>query len=253
MDAMEQRRNMIVELVNQSGNISFAQLKKKIPQISEMTLRTDLKALDEAKRIVRVHGGAKSVDVVIGTDDMLSRRQVRNIEAKQFITQKALEFLRKDTTIFLDSGSTTTMLAASIPDQSNLIYTNSLTCAMELGRLTRPTVHVLGGKMNQYSMSVCGIHTIQEVQRINFDQAFMGVTSYCDQTGFNCGVDEEAVLKKTVMRQAEQVILLMDSSKIGVKNTYSFCELSDVDIIISDDNLPEEFLEDCRRRGVQVV
>ncbi len=107
--------------------------------------------------------------------------------------------------------------------------------------------------MNQYSMSVCGIHTIQEVQRINFDQAFMGVTSYCDQTGFNCGVDEEAVLKKTVMRQAEQVILLMDSSKVGVKNTYSFCELSDVDVIISDDNLPEEFLEDCKRRGVQVV
>ena len=134
-----------------------------------------------------------------------------------------------------------------------MIYTNSLTCAMELGRLTKPSVHVLGGKMNQYSMSVCGIHTIQEVQRINFDQAFMGVTSYCDQTGFNCGVDEEAVLKKTVMRQAEQVIVLMDSSKIGVKNTYCFCELSDVDIIISDDNLPEEFLEDCRRRGVQVV
>ena len=107
MDSMEQRRNTIVELVNQSGNISFAQLKKKIPQISEMTLRTDLKALDEAKRIVRVHGGAKSVDVVIGTDDMLSRRSVRNIEAKQLITQKALQLIRKDTTLFLDSGSTT--------------------------------------------------------------------------------------------------------------------------------------------------
>ena len=50
--------------------------------------------------------------------------------------------------------------------------------------------------MNRYSMSVCGIHTIQEVQRINFDQVFMGVTSYSDQTGFTCGVDEEAVLKK---------------------------------------------------------
>lgn len=87
MDTMEQRRNTIVDLVNQSGNVSFAQLKKKFPQISEMTLRTDLKVLDEAKRIVRVHGGAKSVDVVVGTDDMLSRRQVRNIEAKQMITQ----------------------------------------------------------------------------------------------------------------------------------------------------------------------
>lgn len=253
MDSMEQRRNMIVELVNQSGNISFAQLKNKIPQISEMTLRTDLKALDEAKRIVRVHGGAKSVDVVIGTDDMLSRRQVRNIEAKQQIVNKAQQFLRRDTTIFLDSGSTTTMLASCIPDQSSLIYTNSLTCAVELGRLTKPSVYLLGGKINQYSMSVCGIHTIQEVQRINFDQAFMGVTSYFDQTGFNCGVDEEAVLKKTVMQQAEQVILLMDSSKIGVKSTYTFCNLSDVDIVISNDSLPEEFLEECEKCGVQVI
>ena len=107
--------------------------------------------------------------------------------------------------------------------------------------------------MNRYSMSVCGIHTVQEVQRINFDQAFMGVTSYCEQTGFNCCVDEEAVLKKTVMQQAEQKILLMDSSKIGVKNTYTFCGLSDVDIIISDDNLPEEFQEDCRKHGIQII
>ena len=117
MDSMEQRREQIVDLVNQSGSISFAQLKEKIPQISEMTLRTDLKALDEAKRIVRVYGGAKSVDVVIGTDGMLSRRLVRNIEAKQLITQKALKLIRRDTTIYLDSGSTTTMLASHMPDQ----------------------------------------------------------------------------------------------------------------------------------------
>lgn len=253
MDAMEQRRNMIVDLVNQNGKISFAQLKKRIPQISEMTLRTDLKALDEAKRIVRVHGGAKSVDVVVGTDDMLSRRSVRNIEAKQQIVHKALKLIRKDTTIFLDSGSTTTMLAAAMADQSNLIYTNSLTCAAELCRLTKADVHILGGRMNRYSMSICGIHTVQEVMRINFDQVFMGVTSYCEQTGFQCGVDEEAVLKRIVMQQADQRILLMDSSKIGVKNTYSFCQVKDADVIISDDNLMDEYLQEWRQNGVQVM
>lgn len=252
MDAMEQRRNAIVDLVNQSGNISFAQLKKKFPQISEMTLRTDLKALDEAKRIVRVHGGAKSVDVVIGTDDMLSRRLVRNIEAKQLIAQKALGFIRKDTTIFLDSGSTTTALASNMPDQSNLIYTNSLTCAAELSRLREPAVHMMGGTMNRYSMSVCGVHTIQGVLRINFDQVFMGVTGYCDQTGFTCGVDEEAVLKKAVMNQAGQRIVLMDSSKVGVKSTYSICGLKDVDVIISDGSLPGEFQEVCRDYKIQI-
>ncbi|MDE6980090.1 MAG: DeoR family transcriptional regulator, partial [Lachnospiraceae bacterium] len=69
MDSMEQRRNAIVDFINEKGNITFAQLEKNFPNVSQMTLRTDLKALDEAKKIVRIHGGAKSVEVVLGTDD----------------------------------------------------------------------------------------------------------------------------------------------------------------------------------------
>ena len=81
MDTMEMRRNAIAELVNKHGTVSFAQIKEQFPQVSEMTLRTDLKALDAAKEIVRIHGGAKSVQLVIGTDDYLTRRAVRNIGA----------------------------------------------------------------------------------------------------------------------------------------------------------------------------
>ena len=80
---MEQRRSQIVELVNSRGSISFAQLKEAFPSVSEMTLRTDLKALDQARRVVRVHGGVKSVEQVIGTDDLLSRRSARNAGATQ--------------------------------------------------------------------------------------------------------------------------------------------------------------------------
>lgn len=65
-----------------------------------MTLRTDLKLLDEANRIVRVHGGAKSVQILIGTDDFLNRKSVRNIPQKQEIAEKALSLLRRDTTVF---------------------------------------------------------------------------------------------------------------------------------------------------------
>ena len=113
---MEQRRNQIVELVNRKGSISFAQLKEAFPSVSEMTLRTDLKALDEARRVVRVHGGVKSVEQVVGTDDLLSRRSARNAEAKQIIAEKATALLRPNTTLFLDSGSTATAVARCIPD-----------------------------------------------------------------------------------------------------------------------------------------
>ena len=92
---MEIRRNAIVELVNKYGTVSFSQIKEQFSNVSEMTLRTDLKALDEAKEIVRIHGGAKSVQLVIGTDDYLTRRAVRNIQAKQEIAKKALKLFSR--------------------------------------------------------------------------------------------------------------------------------------------------------------
>lgn len=81
-----------------------------------MTLRTDLKALDNTNQIIRIHGGAKSVQVVVGTDDFLNKRSFRNIKEKQIIAEKAINLLKPDTTIFLDSGSTATILASLFPD-----------------------------------------------------------------------------------------------------------------------------------------
>lgn len=250
---MEQRRNEMVELINQKGNVSFSQIKKAFPNVSEMTLRTDLKALDEANRIVRIHGGAKSVQVVIGTDDYLNRRSVRNISEKQEIAEKALKFIRPDNVIFLDSGSTTTALARIFPDQSNLIYTSGLTCATELVNLEHPMVNIPGGQLNRYSLSVCGYRAIKELESVYFDQAFIGVTCFDYDTGFTCGVGDEAILKQTVMKQSGQNIILMDSSKVGIKNTFSICGLNDVDIIISDGGLPEAFLNACKENNVEVL
>ena len=95
---MQERREKIVELVNRLGTVSFAQLKAAFPDVSEMTLRTDLKALDEERRLVRVHGGAKSVEVVVGTDDFLLRRALRCAPEKAQIAQKTLSLLRPDMT-----------------------------------------------------------------------------------------------------------------------------------------------------------
>lgn len=253
MDSMELRRNAIVELINKNETVSFSQIKDAFPQVSEMTLRTDLKVLDHAKRIVRIHGGAKSVQMVIGTDDYLSKRSVRNIPEKQVIAQKALALLQPDTTIFVDSGSTATILAHQFPDQSNLIYTTGLSCATELAGLFRPTVMLPGGTLNRYSQSICGISAVKELERVNFKQTFLGVTSYHADTGFTCGSSDEAFLKQTAIRQAEQTIVLMDSSKIGEKSTFCICSLEEVDILVSDGKLPQDFLEECSRCHVEVL
>ena len=174
MNTMEKRRKHIVELVNQHGYLNFSQLKENFPDTSEMTLRTDLKIMDQEKKIVRIHGGAKSVQQVIGTDDYLNRRSVLHLPEKEMIARKAVGLLREDTAVFLDSGSTTTAMARLFPDQSNLIYTTGLSCATELAGLSRPTVMIPGGRLNRYSISIYGTSVVQELERVNFHQTFLG-------------------------------------------------------------------------------
>ena len=85
------------------------------------------------------------------------------------------------------------------------------------------------------------------------DIAFIGVTRFDQETGFTCESLEDALLKRTVIERTKKIIVLMDSSKIGVKCSFSFCGLNDIDIIVSDGKLPEEFLDECRKYGVEVL
>ena len=253
MDSVESRRSAIVTLINEKGEVTFTQLKEAFPNVSDMTLRTDLKNLDDSKRIVRIHGGARSVDVVVGTDDFMSRRSIRNVDAKKTIIMKAKKMIVPGTAIFLDSGSTTTMLAAELDDQPNLIVTSSISCAMELAGLEKPKVMVPGGSLNRYSLSICGSQGIGELQKMTFDLAFMGVTTYDEESGFACNVYEESQLKQTVINKALKTIILMDSTKVGKHSTFTFGSLKDVDVVISDGGLPESFLTACRENNVEVI
>ncbi len=250
---MENRRNAIVRLIDSRGALSFSQLRDAFPQVSEMTLRTDLKALDQARRIVRTYGGARSVEQIIGTDDLLGRRMARNSEAKELIARKALSLLHPNTTVYLDSGSSTTALARVLPDAPYLIFTNGLSCATELARLTQAKVCIPGGDLNRYSLSVCGLQSYRELSRVNFDIMFLGVTCYDPAAGFSCGVELESQLKQAVLQRSEQVVVLMDSTKVGKKSSFTICGLEDVDVIVSDGALPDSFLAECQKYNVTVL
>lgn len=252
LNAKNRRRKSIVNLIDEQGFVHFSTLQEKFPNVSDMTLRTDLKELDKQNAIIRIHGGAKSVHAVIG-DDYLAKRFAASKDAKEIIAKKALQFIKEGTTIFLDSGTTTTTLATAIPDLPFTIYTSGLTCAMELSHLLKPRVEIIGGTLNRYSLSACGPASMNMLHRIHFSQVFLGVTSFNQNFGFACGIDEEALLKQTVIQQAEQVIFLMDSTKLNKMSTFKFASLADVDIIITDDDCPPEFIELCKAKDVQVI
>lgn len=251
--SMNQRRDSIVQLVNELGNVTFSQIKDRFSDVSDMTLRTDLKTLDADRRIVRTHGGARSVEYVVGTDDLIMSRSGRNIEAKATIARKAAKVVRPNTTMFLDSGSTTTELAKEIHDTRAIVFTNSLTCAAELARLNQLETIVIGGSLNKYSMSLKGGRAIEQINSLSFDMLFLGVTSFQSSTGFACGSDDEAALKRALISRAERTIVLMDSTKLGKKSTFKICDLADVNTVIGDGRYTEHFLKYCEEAGVEVL
>ncbi len=252
METMDERRDAIVALVNEKSNITFAELKKRFPQVSDMTIRTDLKALDEAKRIVRVHGGAKSVEQVIGNDDLLGKRAVRNVEAKQLIAEKAVKLVRPNTTVFIDSGSTTTLMANLFPDVQCVIFTNSLSCGIELSKLTKARVYMVGGLLNRNSLSVVGYSAIKEMDPVNYDMAFLGATSYDDQLGFTCESAEDNAIKRMAISKSVQNIILMDASKLGRRGSFTIGQLNEVTDVVMDGNVPDDFRQSCVRNNVML-
>ena len=251
--AMAERRELIVDLINNEGSVTFAQLKRAFPDVSEMTLRTDLKALDKNRQIIRVHGGAKSVGFAVGTDDLLARRVSRRSAEKTVIAQKATGLIRAGHTIFTDSGSTTTALAAAMEDMNLLVFTNSLTVASELARLEHVMAFMVGGRLNRYSMSTMGARAIEAVRSMTFDQVFLGVTGYRRGEGFSCGSDDEAVFKQTLLERSNERIVLMDSSKEGRPSTFKIGDLRDIDTVVSDDGLSADFVAACEDKDVSVL
>ena len=250
---MAERRDRIVDYVNSEGNVTFAQLKQAFPDVSEMTLRTDLKALDQQRQIIRVHGGAKSVGFAVGTDDLLARRVGRRTVEKTTIAQKAAGLLRPGLTVFIDSGSTTTALAAEIEDMDLLVFTNSLTVASELARLEHVMCMIVGGRLNRFSMSTMGARAVDSVRQMTFDQVFLGVTGYQRSEGFSCGFDDEAVFKAALVERAHDAMALMDSSKEGRPSTFRFCTLRDLHAVVSDGGMSEDFASACDAAGVTLL
>lgn len=249
---MNERQKRIIALVNRKGTVSFQELKATFRNVSEMTIRRDLETLDEQHALVRIHGGAKSFETLMQHDDLFQRRAISHIEAKEAIAKKALPLIKPDMAFYLDSGSTLTTLAKLLPDEHYLIFTGSLSVAMELTRLRKAEVTILGGKLNARSYCMSGEAGIRAMAQVNLAMAFFGTTGYSRQGGFTCGEEREYELKRSIALRCPYNVVLMDESKIGTLSTYTFATLDDIAAVVSD-TLPDEVRQQFADHAVTVI
>ncbi len=251
-----ERRLEILDLVTQNGNVTIAQVCERF-QVTEMTARRDLSALDREGLLRRVHGGAVSA-LGRSYEPPYRLRTTKNREAKKIIGRKAAEMILDGDSIALDVGTTTLEIARAIVDKRNLtIITSSLPVANEIvARLSLDSgvrLILTGGIIRSGELSMIGHIAEQSYRDLHVDKAFIGIGGLSLEDGLTEYNLEDALVKRWLLKNALQKIVVADGSKLGRVTFASVSPLSSVNTIITDSSAPVEILQAITQLGIGVV
>ena len=233
----EERHLRIRSLLATFTRVSVERIVQDLA-VSRETVRRDLLLLEDHGALRRVHGGAVATGP--SPEPPLSVRLVARQKEKRAIAKGAVGFLRAGQTIFLDAGSTTSILAEEIATLSGMtVITNSLTIALKLagadeGRSTRNAVRLLGGEIDVKTQATHGEATLQDIRRFRVDVALMSPVALHAKHGAMSFEHHEAAVARAMAEQAQQVVVLADHSKIGLTSRVTYARTADIDIVGTD-------------------
>lgn len=250
----EERREAIKDLLRTKGEVQLTDLEQSFSNCSTMTLRRDLKYLEDQGFVKRTRGGAVALDRLSpAAEDLYAERALENIEAKHTIAEKALQFVEHGGSIYIDSGTTMMMFTRAMPDEHISVLTSGLNIALELTRKTRPQIAIVGGQVNRSTISVSGANSESTIGEVNIDTAFIAASGYSPENGFTSGSYTESELKRQIIQKARRTVILMDSNKVDRIMAYTFADLDDIDVLVSDGELPDIVRERAETAGVVVI
>ncbi|MFG1609450.1 DeoR/GlpR family DNA-binding transcription regulator [Actinoplanes sp. NPDC049265] len=246
----EDRRNQILELLYAHRVVRTRDLQEKF-DVSDVTLRSDLQELERRGRLVRTRGGAVLSNAA-SEKTTFDSRLIRNRDAKRRIGAAASQFIHGDTTVVFDAGTTVLALAHHIPQVKNLtVVTPALNTAQHLLSVDGVDVVMIGGPVDKEAIS-----TVGPAGRYGDDLAH---TTFLGAHGIDGDLDlvdvsrQLADSKRQLLRAGRRVILLADSSKLGVEAPAKVAALNTVDILITDEEVPEGLAAEIRDAGIELI
>jgi DeoR family fructose operon transcriptional repressor len=218
--------------------------------ISTESVRKDLALLEAKGLLRRVHGGAVPLEPSRAEANVADRGE--RLAEKSAIARAALQFVPEGGSLLLDAGSTTLCLAEMLPADTELVvYTNSWPVGAALGDRGIEVV-LLGGRIRPVTMAGVGALTAQALASINVDVAFLGTNGLSFERGLTTPDADEADVKRQMLAAARQRVFLVDSSKFGRESLARHATLSDVDVLITDDEATVEHRDRLHAAGVTV-
>ncbi|ATW47096.1 DeoR/GlpR family DNA-binding transcription regulator [Streptomyces xantholiticus] len=247
-----ERQQEIMRLARESGRVDVLSLAEEF-QVTAETVRRDLKALDRAGLVRRVHGGAIPAGHLDFEPDLAERDAVAADE-KERIARAALAELPVDGSIILDAGTTAARLAADLPVDSPLtVVTHALPVAARLADHPGIALHLVGGRVRHRTRAAVDAWALRAYAEIKADVVFLATNGFAVDGGLTTPDLAEAAVKRAAIAAARRVVLLADSAKFGQQHFARFGDLADVDLLITDTGLSLEDARAIEAQGTEVV
>ena len=233
---MRERQQKILEHVREVGIASFHDLAEMFG-VSSFTIRRDVDYLAQSRLLVRIKGGAQRIETASQFHEpgLPSRLQV-NLKQKEKIAEKALEFIFPGDSIFLDGSSTIACLARKLAQGSKniTVITNSVLVALELAENANIRVIGLGGILDGETMSFVGFDADSHANSFYIDKAFFSCTGLILEEGTFENAAFNRNTKLLVAERAQEVYLLLDSSKFGKRALNHVFRTEEIDVLITE-------------------
>lgn len=235
---LRERQDAIVDLVNRRGRVTVGELAMHF-DVTPDCIRKDLRRLDAEGMLRRVYGGATSV-ATSPEHDLQGRLEV-HLDEKQAIARKAYEQIVDGETIFVDISTTTLVLARLLArgEKSCVVVSNGIDALQALSANRSLTVLGTGGRVNREFNGFLGASTLDALDPINFDKAFLGALgvdlSRDAVTTFDA---DDRLVKRMVLGNSAHAFLLVDKHKFAMRGTHRYARLREFDSVITDEPTP---------------
>ena len=236
-----QRHKLIIEEIHRRGAVRVSALTELLG-VSEMTIRRDLDSLASAGLLEKVHGGATLRGGLSADEPGFETKSHRQLREKEAIARAAARLVEPGQSIGLTGGTTTWRLAHHLSGVSDLtVVTNSIQVANVLHRESRPDLTVvLTGGVRTPSDALVGPIAVTTVRSLHIDVLFIGVHGISVDLGLTTPNLLEAETNRALVAATEQIVLVADHTKWGVRGLSKIADLSEVDVFVSDPGLDVE-------------
>ncbi|MBI1878764.1 MAG: DeoR/GlpR transcriptional regulator [Chloroflexi bacterium] len=230
-----ERQQYILATLQRQGKVIASELSMAL-DVSEDTIRRDLRKLAEAGLLQRVHGGALPSSPAAAS---YTARQGQSLSAKMAIAHAAIQLITSGQVIVLDGGTTTLYVAQRLPtDLQATVVTNSPPIAVALANHPRVEVLLVGGRLDKDSLVVIGAATIEAFRMIRADLCMLGICSLHPEVGITVPDLEEAYVKRAMIASAAEVVALASVEKLGTAATYTVGSLTELTHLVTEPGSP---------------